>query len=80
MISVRIKLLATYREHLPEGTKGGVVEIEHKEGVSLEDALKPFNLPLDSSSVVLVNGRTEGLAYILKDNDEVCVFPAMAGG
>ncbi len=77
---VRVKLIATYREHLPPGTRGDTVELEVTEGSTVAEVLAPFGIPLDDSSVIVVNGRTVPLDTPLREGDTVAAFSAIAGG
>lgn len=80
MMKISVKLLANYRKRLPEGTPGNRVEIEIPAGVEVSEVLAEFNVPADSESVVLVNGRVPEPGQKLQQGDAVCAFPAIAGG
>ncbi len=77
---VRVKLIATYREYLPPGTRGDTVELEVAEGSTVAEVLAPFGIPLDDSSVIVVNGRTVPLETPLQEGDTIAAFSAIAGG
>ncbi len=78
---ITVKLIATYRELLPKGTKGNKVEIEVPEGTTIEDVMNQFEVPIDESSVIILNGLTTlPLSTVLKEGDEVSAFSAVAGG
>ncbi len=79
-MKVSVKLIATYQKYLPPGAKGNVYETEVPAGTGAEDLLARFDVPTDSASVVLINGRTPDQNYILKEGDVVCAFPAVGGG
>jgi len=59
---VRVKLIATYRQHLPPGTRGDTVELEVAAGSTVADVLQPFGIPLDDSSVIRPPARMLRLA------------------
>lgn len=80
MITVSLKLLATYRAKLPEGTAGNTVKVELADGCTVAELLARFDLPADQSSVVLVNGFGVSGDASLNEGDEVCVYSAIAGG
>ena len=44
------------------------------------DLLNLLNVPIDNSSVILINGLSPEPDQILVEGDVVAVFPAMAGG
>ena len=78
---IKVKLIATYRKLLPEGTKGNKTEIDVPEGTTIEDVLNHFGVPLDDSTAVAVNGLTTlPFSTVLKEGDEVAAFNAVAGG
>jgi sulfur carrier protein ThiS len=77
---VSVKLIATYRQLLPPGTKGGCIELEVAPGSSVADVLSRFGVPLDESSVIVLNGLTVRLETQLSDGDTVSAFSAIAGG
>lgn len=79
-MKIKVKLLATYRRKLPEGTEGNTCVLEIPENYRVEDVLNIFEIPNDSSSVVLVNGCSPEENQRLNESDEVCVYSAMAGG
>ena len=56
-----------YRLNVPEGTTvGGLVNL--------------FGIPEDQVKVVVVDGKVAKLNTILKGNERVALFPAVAGG
>ena len=79
-MKVYVKLIATYREHLPPGTQGNMTSVEVPPGSSVEEVLTPFGIPLDHSSVIAVNGRTVALDATVSEGDKVVAFSAVAGG
>ena len=79
-MKVSIKLIATYRKLLPEGTSGNTLKLDLPAGVSVRQALAPFGVPLDRESVILLNGHVPDLDQPLQDGDMLYAFPAMAGG
>lgn len=79
-MKVYVKLIATYREHLPPGTQGNVTEVEVMQGTTVEEILTPFGIPLDDSSVIVVNGLSVPLDTPVNEGDTVAAFSAIAGG
>jgi molybdopterin converting factor small subunit len=79
-MKVRIRLIATLMQLLPAGTQGNMVEIDLPPGMTLADVLSRFDVPLDDSSVILLNGLTVDLETALSDGDTVSAFSAIAGG
>jgi sulfur carrier protein ThiS len=79
-MKVRVKLIATYREHLPPGTQGNMAEVDVAEGSTVREILTPFGIPLDDSSVIVVNGLSVPLDSSVNEGDTVAAFSAIAGG
>ena len=78
---IHVKLLANYREHLPPGAKNGGVELDVPDGTTVREAISRFAaIPLDDTSVIVVNGLTVDLDTPLKAGDIVSAFSAIAGG
>ena len=79
-MKVYVKLIATYREHLPPGTQGNTASVDVLPGSSVKEVLAPFGIPLDDSSVIAVNGLTVPLETTVSEGDRVTAFSAVAGG
>jgi len=77
---IRVKLIATYRDHLPPEAKNGVVEIHVPDGTTVRDAISRFGIPMDDTSVIVLNGLTVDLETPLTEGDTVTAFSAIAGG
>jgi molybdopterin converting factor small subunit len=77
---IHIKLLANYREHLPPGAKNGGIELDVPHGTTVRQAISRFPIPLDDTSVIVVNGLTVDLDTPLGTGDIVSAFSAIAGG
>jgi molybdopterin converting factor small subunit len=79
-MKVYVKLIATYREHLPPGTDGNITTVDVRADTTVADVLLPFGIPLDDSSVIVLNGLTVDLNTPVSDGDTVSAFSAIAGG
>jgi len=49
-------------------------------GLTLNNILKYFNIPKKKDKVILINGRRVDKDYILKEDDEITIFPMVDGG
>lgn len=78
-MKITLKLFANLREYLPH-CEGNKCQLELFENTSLEDMLVKLNIPMDLPKIIFVNGVHKDFNYILKENDEVSVFPPIAGG
>jgi sulfur carrier protein ThiS len=79
-MKVFIKLIATYRQHLPPNTMGNTAEVDVASNATVAEVLAPFNIPLDDSSVIVLNGLTVDLDTPITEGDTVTAFSAIAGG
>ena len=79
-MKVYVKLIATYQEHLPPGTEGNTTEVDVPTGSTVAEVLTPFGIPLDDSSVIVLNGLTVDLNTPVSEGDKVAAFSAIAGG
>lgn len=77
---IRVKMIATYRDHLPPEANNGVIELDVPEGTTVYDAVARFGIPMDDSSVIVLNGLTVPLDTPLSEGDTVTAFSAIAGG
>lgn len=77
---IRVKLIASYRDRLPAGVKNGTVELDVPEGITVREVISRFDIPLDDTSVIVLNGLTVDLDTPLQAGDMVTAFSAIAGG
>ena len=79
-MKVFVKLIATYQKMLPPGTTGNTLAIDVPRGTTILQALSPFGVPLDDTSIIVLNGRTVDLDTPVSEGDTISAFSAMAGG
>ena len=79
-MQVHVKLIATYIQHLPPGTEGNITTVDIPAGSTVEEILTPFGIPMDDSSVIVLNGLTVPLDTLVSDGDTISAFSAIAGG
>jgi molybdopterin converting factor small subunit len=80
-VNVRLKLFASYRQHLPPSSQGSACDLEIPTGTRAVDLLARFSVPTDDgASVILINGRSVEPERVLEEGDVIAAFPAMAGG
>ena len=77
---ISVKLIANYRDQLPPEAKNGVVELDVPDGTTVREAISRFDIPLDDTSVIVLNGLTVDMNTPLKEGDMVTAFSAIAGG
>jgi sulfur-carrier protein len=79
-VNIRVKLIATYLAHLPPGTQGNTAEMDVPQGATIGDVLGPLGIPLDDTSVLLLNGFQAEVDARLSEGDTLTAFSAIAGG
>ncbi|GAB4504699.1 MAG: hypothetical protein Fur0043_16930 [Anaerolineales bacterium] len=79
-MQVHVKLIAIYRNHLPPDTQGDTVTVDVPDGSTVAAVLTPFGIPLDDSSVIVLNGLTVDLDTPVSEGDTITAFSAIAGG
>ncbi len=77
---IQVKLIANYREQLPPEAINGVVELDVPDGTTVYQAISRFDIPLDDTSVIVLNGLTVDMSTPLSVGDMVTAFSAIAGG
>ena len=77
---IRVKLIANYRDQLPPEAKNGIVEFDVPAKTTVYDAISHFDIPLDDTSVIVLNGLTVDMNTPLHEGDMVTAFSAIAGG
>lgn len=83
-MKLRVKLYASLKPYLPEGTAKNEADIEIPEGASVQSVLDSFNMPEGLYKLVLVNGvfippevrANRGFV----ESDILAVWPPVAGG
>lgn len=80
LMRIQIKLIANFRELLPPGSKNGIVELDLPNGTTVREAITRFDIPLDGSSVIVLNGLTVDLNTPLNEGDRITAFSAIEGG
>ncbi len=74
-MKVKIKLFATLRKFGPEEQ---VMELP--EGATVEDAIQRIDIPGNLPLLKIVNGEHRPPRHLLKEGDELALFPPIAGG
>jgi len=80
-VQIAIRLLASYRQYLPDRHNpqaGYPCQVE--DGALVGDVLAALPIPPDDFYTFLVNGRHAERDQVLQDGDVLSVFPAAGGG
>lgn len=81
---VVFKLFASLADHLPAERRGNLVELDVAPATTVGDLIVRYRVPEKSVHLVLVNGHyippAARAGRVLQDDDEVAVWPPIAGG
>ena len=77
---VQVKLFATLRRFTENVPPGAPFEVELSEAATLTALLNQLKIPLEEAKITFVNGIIQDLDYVIKDEDEIGIFPPIGGG
>lgn len=78
-MNITIRLFSVLQRYLA-GEPRGRAALSLPEGATVQQVLDRLGVPQDIPKIILVNGAQTGLDHILRDGDELTVFPPIAGG
>ncbi len=83
-MKLKFKLFASLTDYLPADRKGNIVDLDLPAGTTIQTVIDQYRVPEKSAHLVLVNGRfippSERVSYVLEENDELAIWPPVAGG
>jgi len=83
-MKIAFKLFATLTDYLPPNRKGNVLSLDVDEGTTVQDLIDRFGVPEKLAHLVLVNGvfvaPSQRATHALQENDELAIWPPVAGG
>ncbi len=81
-MQVEVRLFGDLQKYLPENSSSSSCRIEIGQGESVKDILRKLRIPSKrfSTLIILANGTHANLDYVLRDEDVLSVFTAIAGG
>lgn len=74
-MKVKVKLFATLRQD-----RFSEQDFEFSEGSDVDSVLKMLNLERDDVPIIFINGRHADFNSVIKEKDEVALFPPVGGG
>jgi molybdopterin converting factor small subunit len=79
-MKVYVKLYALLRQHHPGPNRSLPLEVELPAGAVVSDLIPALNLPAELVRSPFVNNAAAKLDSVLKDGDQVGLFPPVVGG
>lgn len=79
-MEIEVKLFATLRDFLPEGSGRFSCRMEIDGKTRVQDILSKLKIPEEMPKIILVNGVHGKKDQALKEGDVLSVFPPVAGG
>ncbi len=70
-----VKLFAYLRDGIGKETK-----VVYKKGMTILDLLNELNINQKDARLLIVNGKHEQFNYVIKEDDEISIFPPVGGG
>lgn len=80
MPQVDVSLYATLRRYRPEAKEHRQFQVAVPEGASVAQLLEILGVPRGEVKMVFVNHLRAGDHQVLQENDNVGIFPPIAGG
>jgi molybdopterin converting factor small subunit len=74
-MKVKVKLFALLRQFGPDEQT-----VELPEGTTIDDIVRSLKLPGTIRLLRIVNGEHRPTDHVLKDGDDLALFPPIAGG
>jgi molybdopterin synthase sulfur carrier subunit len=73
-------LSSTLRKYSPgyDPIKGMRVRVDRE--MTVAELCEQMHLPADRIKIVMVNGKSESLGYVLKGDERIGLFPPVGGG
>ena len=79
-MKIEINLYATLSRYASDVSRlqDGIIKV--KDHISVRELLKSLNIPVESVKLIFINGVHGKLDAMLKDGDQLGLFPAIGGG
>lgn len=74
-INVSLRFYAELNDFLPKEKRQKEIFRRYSQPIRLKRLIENHRVPMKSVELILVNGRSKGLAYVPKDGDSISVFP-----
>ena len=79
-MKVFVKLYALLRKHHPGPNRSIPLEVELPEGATVADLAPVLDLPPELVRSVFINNEAKDVQTVLREGDQVGLFPPVVGG
>jgi sulfur-carrier protein len=79
-MELEIRLFATFREFLPEGSSTFSFKGAFDPGTTVAKIMASLNLPPKVPKVIIVKGDLVQADYVPEEGDVISIFPPLGGG
>lgn len=77
---ITAKLHGTLRKYLPKGSQGNAMLVEVPDGATVADVVDHLSIPRDHARMFVSGDEHLEAASVLRDGQELNIFPPLAGG
>ncbi|MFH0988411.1 MAG: Mut7-C RNAse domain-containing protein [bacterium] len=74
-MTIHIRFYEELNDYLPEEKRKVCFTQSFATGVTLEDTINHFTIPVGEVDLILLNGKSAGLEKLLHDGDRVSIYP-----
>jgi len=79
-MKIELRLFASLARFMPDKSIKKPYILDIPEGTTIGDVFKSINIPEDQVKLIFLNGLHATIDHILKDGDQLGVFPPLGGG
>ncbi len=76
MLPVRVRFHAQLNDFLPEVRRNAPIELPLKRRASVKDVIEAQGVPHPEVGLILANGTSVDFSYIVRDGDQISVYPS----
>jgi len=77
---LKIFLSSTLRKHVPAYDPVKGLEMVVNGSITVADVCQQIKIPTDNIKIIMVNGRSQELDYVLQGEERIGLFPPVGGG
>ena len=77
---ITARLPGTLRTYLPKGSQGNAMLVEVPDGATVADVVDRLSIPCDHARMFVSGDEHLEAASVLRDGQELNIFPPLAGG